>query len=94
MSRYELETANTYDTIADGLDTCQVENDPVSHPSHYTQGKIECIDYILDKGFNFCRGNAVKYITRAGQKDRNKEIEDLKKAIWYIEKEIERIGEA
>lgn len=66
-------------------------NDPVSHPSHYTSGNIECIDYILDKGFNFCRGNAIKYITRAGQKDKSKEIEDLEKAIWYIEKEIEQL---
>lgn len=70
-----------------------VPNDPVNHPSHYTQGKIECIDFIQDKKLNFCRGNAVKYIVRAGLKDPNKEIEDLKKAIWYLEHEIQDIIE-
>lgn len=68
--------------------------DPVSHPAHYTQGSIECIDYILDKKLNFCRGNAIKYITRAGLKNKGSEIEDLEKAIWYINKEIESLKEA
>lgn len=63
-------------------------DDPVNHPSHYTQGKIECIDFIQDKQLNFCRGNAVKYIVRAGLKDPEKEIEDLQKAIFYLEAEI------
>lgn len=64
-------------------------DDPVNHPSHYTQGKIECIDFITDKKLNFCRGNAVKYIVRAGLKDPSKEIEDLKKAVFYINREIQ-----
>ena len=68
-----------------------MQNDPVNHPSHYTFGKIECIDYIMDKQLNFCRGNAVKYITRAGHKDPNKEIEDLKKAVFYLNREISRL---
>lgn len=63
----------------------------INHPAHYTDGKIEVIDYILDKGFNFCRGNAIKYISRAGKKDKDKEIEDLQKAVWYLNKEIERL---
>lgn len=63
-------------------------NDPVNHPSHYTTGKIECIDFITDKHLNFCRGNAVKYIVRAGLKDPDKEIEDLEKAIFYLNREI------
>lgn len=66
-------------------------NDPVNHPSHYTQGKIECIDFIMDKKLNFCRGNAVKYIVRAGLKDPTKEVEDLKKAIFYLNAEIREI---
>ncbi|MBQ1776666.1 MAG: DUF3310 domain-containing protein [Acidaminococcaceae bacterium] len=66
-------------------------NDPVNHPSHYTQGKIECIDFIMDKKLNFCRGNAVKYIVRAGLKDPTKEVEDLKKAIFYLNAEIKEI---
>jgi hypothetical protein len=66
-------------------------NDPVNHPSHYTKGKIECIDFIMDKKLNFCRGNAVKYIVRAGLKDPTKEVEDLKKAIFYLNAEIREI---
>lgn len=65
-------------------------NDPVSHPSHYTRFKgIEVIQ--LTEQLNFCRGNAVKYIARAGAKDDSKEIEDLEKARWYIDREIERL---
>ena len=66
-------------------------NDVVNHPSHYTDGKIEVIDFIEDKGLNFHRGNAVKYIARAGKKDPTKEIEDLKKARWYLDREIDRL---
>lgn len=66
----------------------ELPNDPVNHPSHYTKGKIECIDFIQDKKLNFCRGNAVKYIVRAGLKDKNKEVEDLQKAIFYLNAEI------
>lgn len=71
--------------------------DSVHHPSHYTAGKFECIDYILDKKLDFPRGNAVKYITRAGHKHDNgmcitdKAIEDLKKAKQYIDFEIEHL---
>lgn len=67
--------------------------DSVNHPSHYTDGKIEVIDFIEDKGLNFHRGNAVKYIARAGKKDPNKEIEDLQKAVWYLNREIKRLQE-
>lgn len=69
-------------------------NDPVNHPSHYTDGKIETIDFIDDKKLNYCLGNAVKYISRAGKKDPNKEIEDLQKAVWYINHYIEKLKEA
>ena len=68
-------------------------SDPVSHPADYTDGKIEVIDFIEDKGLNFHRGNAVKYIARAGKKDPTKEIEDLKKARWYLDREIGRLEE-
>lgn len=66
-------------------------NDAVNHPSHYTDGKIEVIDFIEDKNLDFCLGNAVKYISRAGKKDPEKEIEDLKKAIWYINRRIQEL---
>lgn len=65
------------------------EHDPVNHPSHYTQYKgVEVIQ--LTEQMNFNRGNAVKYIARAGFKDPDKEIEDLEKALWYLAREIER----
>ena len=70
------------------------KNDPVSHPSHYTDGKIEVIDFINDKKLNFNRGNAIKYISRAGKKDPNKEIEDLQKAVFYLNDEIKRLQQA
>lgn len=60
----------------------------VDHPNHYNQGKIEVIDYIEDKGFNFNLGNAIKYISRCEHKGKKKE--DLEKAIWYIKREIKK----
>ena len=65
--------------------------DVVNHPSHYTDGKIEVIEFIEDKNLNYHKGNAIKYICRAGKKDPQKEIEDLKKAIWYISREIRNL---
>lgn len=62
--------------------------DSVNHPSHYNKGKIEVIDFISDQKLNFARGNAVKYVCRAGSKDPEKEIQDLEKAVWYINHEI------
>lgn len=66
--------------------------DTVNRPEHYTTGKIEVIDFIEDKQLNYHRGNAIKYIVRAGIKDKNKEIEDLQKAAWYIGREIVRLN--
>lgn len=63
-------------------------HDPVDRPAHYTDGKIEVIDFIEDKKLNFKTGNAVKYIVRAGKKDPSKYVEDLQKAIWYLKREI------
>lgn len=68
-------------------------NDPVNHPSHYTDGKIEVIDYIEDKKLQYHLGNAVKYISRAGKKDPKKEVEDLKKAKWYLDRYIKKLEE-
>lgn len=66
-------------------------SDAVNHPSHYTDGKIEVIEYIEDKKLDFCLGNAVKYISRAGKKDPSKTIEDLEKAKWYLERKIKQL---
>lgn len=59
----------------------------VNHPSHYTRGGIEVIDFIEAYRLGFNDGNAVKYISRAGYKDPTKTIEDLKKALWYIKRQ-------
>lgn len=72
----------------------KVLSDSVNSPSHYTDGKIEVIDYIEDKKLGFCLGNAIKYISRAGKKDKDKEVEDCKKAIWYLKRHIKNIEEA
>lgn len=66
-------------------------SDMVNHPSHYTDGNIEVIDFIEDKRLNYHRGNAVKYICRAGKKDPEKTIEDLQKAEWYLHREIQNL---
>lgn len=65
-------------------------HDPVNHPKHYTShpSGVECIQ--ITEHLNFCLGNAVKYIWRAGEKDQAKEIEDLEKASWYLLREIKR----
>lgn len=65
-------------------------HDPVNHPSHYTEhaSGVECIQ--ITEHMNFCLGNAVKYIWRAGLKNDNA-IEDLKKARWYVDRELERL---
>lgn len=69
-------------------------SDPVNHPSHYTSGSIECIDAIEsatgDAFKGYLRGNAIKYLWRYDKK--GKEVEDLRKAVWYTEKLIEVLG--
>lgn len=69
--------------------------DNVNHPAHYASGKIEVIDFIEDKGLGFNLGNVVKYVARAGKKKsagksaEAKALEDLKKAAWYLQREIQ-----
>ena len=63
-------------------------NKNVSHPSYYNQG-IEPIEIIESWDLNFSLGNAIKYILRSPYK--GKQIEDLEKAKWYLEREISRL---
>ncbi|MEQ2921703.1 DUF3310 domain-containing protein [Ruthenibacterium lactatiformans] len=63
----------------------------VEHPSHYNIGKYEVMDVINDWRLNFQLGNAIKYIARAGRKDPSKTVEDLEKARFYIDYEINRL---
>ena len=62
----------------------EIYNPSVNHPLHYNQGSIETIDVIEDWDLGFHCGNAVKYITR--HKHKQKSAEDIKKAIWYLER--------
>lgn len=72
-------------------------NDNVEHPAHYTShpSGVECID--ITRHHDFAIGNAIKYLWRAGLKgdgDRAKEIEDLRKAVWYVEDKIAQLEDA
>jgi len=70
------------------LGAAQEPIDMVNHPPHYKSGGIETIDFIEAKELNYRLGNVIKYITRADRKgDR---MEDLKKALWYLQREIEK----
>jgi len=60
----------------------------VNHPAHYNAGRIEVVDFLEDQRLGFHLGNAVKYITRAEHK--GSAIEDLEKAAWYLQREIQR----
>lgn len=62
--------------------------DNVKNPSYYNRGKIEVWEFIEDQGLDYHTGNAVKYIARAGFKDPSKEVEDLEKAIAFLERKI------
>ena len=63
----------------------------IDHPDHYqTKTGMEVIDVIEAYELNFALGSAVKYILRAGKKPSESSLEDLSKAIWYLQREIER----
>jgi len=61
-------------------------DDPVNSPKHYTTGKIEVIDFIEDQKFPYHLGNVIKYVCRSAHK--GKQVEDLKKAAWYLQRYI------
>lgn len=73
------------------------ESDPVNHPPHYTVGKIEVIDFIEDQALGYHLGSVVKYVCRAGLKPQlgktlqEAEIQDLKKARWYLSRRIDNL---
>jgi hypothetical protein len=68
-----------------------VKTDPVVRPAHYNFGRFEVIEVIMDWGLNFTRGSAVKYIARAGRKNPDTELEDLRKAREVLDREISRL---
>lgn len=69
------------------------KHDVINHPKHYTQGKIEVIDFIEDQKMDFRAASALKYLCR--YRFKGKPLEDLKKSVWYINRiiqELEREG--
>ena len=84
-SKYKYELADDCIEILENSDS-------ISRPSYYTNGwsnGAEVID--LTEHLSFCAGNVVKYVCRAGRKDPDKHVEDLEKARWYLDREIERV---
>lgn len=69
-----------------------IGGDAVEHPAHYKVGGIETIDFIEAKELNYNLGNVVKYITRADHK--GNKLEDLRKAQWYLQREINALKQA
>lgn len=64
----------------------------VDHPTHYggKDNTYEAIKVIEAWGLNFSLGSVLKYISRAGRKDGESELDDLRKALWYLNREVER----
>lgn len=86
-----LSQPNDIDLLAPAPASVPVD-DPFN-PQYYRSGSVECIDAIEAAGLGpaFCRGNAIKYIWRADKKDPVAELQDLKKAQWYLNREIARL---
>jgi hypothetical protein len=93
----KCETCKTKRPDRDYFQSIQAEFSVVEHPEHYNShpSGIECIQ--VTEHHNFCIGNAIKYLWRNGLKseegktNREKQIEDLNKAIWYIKREIQNL---
>jgi len=92
MLREELGFPDAVDAFMRFKETPK-KNDPVNHPSHYTRGKIEVIDFIETWGLDNLMhiGTAVKYICRAGYKDPDMYATDLSKAVWYLNRALQKI---
>jgi hypothetical protein len=85
------------DTIATPVDWTRYEEDRVNSPAHYTSHPSGIEAITIAEHYNFCIGNAIKYLWRAGLKKesslsaRQKEIEDLNKALYYIKRQIKNL---
>ena len=85
----ELVSLDEYMSHCSEKDSFTLDMDQVDHPNHYNKGSIEVIEVIEDWDLNFARGSVIKYVGRAGLKD--DELQDLEKALWYIQREISRL---
>lgn len=70
-----------------------IKDDQVNHPKHYggAENTYEAIKVIEAWDLDFCLGNTIKYISRAGKKETDKTIQDLEKAEWYLKRKIEQL---
>ena len=91
MSMEEISSGGVYAAMYRESQGNAVADDPVNHPTHYTSGSIECIDFIDSCGYglNFCLANAIKYLTRCKLKGTT--VQDIKKAVWYANHAIEKL---
>jgi hypothetical protein len=83
-----MTVAEAEEIVAD-VNQAITQHDSVNHPTHYTSGGIETIDFIEAKKLGYNLGNVVKYITRSGLK--GNQLEDLRKAQWYLTREINSV---
>lgn len=91
MSRVNRCTSCTAGIMCECDKPKKTKKENVDHPNHYLKDSgHEVIDVIEAWDLNFNLGNAIKYIARAGKKDPKKYKEDLNKAVWYINKQINR----
>ena len=77
----------------EGLQMTEIKKEEVDHPNHYggRLNKYEAIKVIEAWNLGFSLGNTVKYISRAGKKDKTKKVVDLEKALWYLQREIDNL---
>lgn len=99
----ELEHEHIYDALSSpalevdkrpvvgesGPELVDFEEDVINSPSHYTKGKFEVIDIIEGSGVGYRLGNVLKYVLRCDHKHDDNGVQDLKKALWYLNREIE-----
>lgn len=100
MSRtvyYDMNGNGVYDDVPtraqeelEYIENNKTKHESINHPDYYKGSGIEAIDVIEAWNLDFCLGNTVKYIARCGKKS-DKVVEDLKKAAWYLNREIERM---
>lgn len=83
-----IETWDDEDFFVEWDNNQDTKNDNINSPKHYTAGKYEVIDVIEDWDLNFRLANAIKYIAR--HKHKGKPLEDLEKALWYLQREVDQ----